>query len=95
MSDAILSATAIPDVAVSAAMVGAPRNASPAQAVREFESLFVETLLQHSGLAQALQGGEALEGGMAGELLLHELARSLADQLKLGFGKSLGVEGAQ
>jgi hypothetical protein len=32
---------------------------------------------------------------VTGELLIRELARNLGEQLKLGFGKSLGVEGAQ
>jgi hypothetical protein len=91
MSDSLFSVGGISDVAVS----GAPRSGGPKQAVRDFESLFLETLLQHSGIAQALQAGEGPEGGMTGELMIRELAHSLADQLKLGFGKSLGVEGAQ
>ncbi len=65
---------------------------APAAAVRDFEALFVETLLQHSGLAQALDGsGNGAEGGMAGELMVRELARGLAEQLQLGFGRYLGV----
>jgi hypothetical protein len=95
MSDSLFSVGGIADVAVSAATAGAPRHGGPAQAVRDFETLFVETWLQHSGIAQALQTGEGPEGGVTGELLIRELARDLADQLQLGFGKTLGVEGAQ
>lgn len=107
MSDSLFPVSGIADVALSGSLTGAPRNggplqaaqpsqaARPAQAVRDFESLFLETLLQHSGIAQALQTDAGPEGGMSGELMIRELARNLADQLKLGFGKSLGVEGAQ
>jgi len=96
MSDSLFSIGGISDVAASAATVGAPRQGGgPAQAVCDFETLFVETWLQHSGLAQALQAGEGPEGGVTGELLIRELAKDLAGQLKLGFGQSLGVEDAQ
>ena len=95
MSDSIFSVSGISDLAASAATAGAPRQGGPAQAVRDFETLFVETWLQHSGIAQALQTGDGPEGGVTGELLIRELARDLAGQLKLGFGKTLGVEGAQ
>jgi hypothetical protein len=94
MSDSLFSVNAVSDVAV-AGMTAAPRSGGPAQAVRDFESLFLETLLQHAGLAQSLQLDEGPEGGMTGELMIRELAHSLADQLKLGLGKSLGVEGTQ
>jgi hypothetical protein len=81
----------IPDVTAAAPVGG--RAPGPAQAVKDFESLFIETLLQSSGLAQTLdmQGGP--EGGVAGELLVRELARDLADQLQLDFGRSLGIKG--
>ena len=95
MSDSLFSISGISDVALSAATAGAPRHGGPAQAVRDFETLFLETWLQHSGIAQALQTDEGPEGGVTGELLIRELARNLGEQLKLGFGKSLGVEGAQ
>jgi hypothetical protein len=95
MSDSLFSVSGISDVAASAVTAGAPPHAGPAQAVRDFETLFIETWLQHSGIAQALQTGEGPEGGVTGELLIRELARGLADQLKLGFGRTLGVEGAQ
>jgi hypothetical protein len=95
MSDSLFPVSGIADVALSGSLTGAPRKAGPAQAVRDFESLFLETLLQHSGIAQALETDAGPEGGMSGELMIRELARNLADQLKLGFGKSLGVEGAQ
>jgi len=82
----------IPDLAASAAASGAMRSAGPAQAVKDFESLFIETLLQSSGLARSLDmQGDAPEGGMAGELLVRELSRGLAEQLQLDFGRSLGI----
>jgi len=72
---------------------GPARTSGPAQAVKDFESLFIETLLQSSGLSQTLDTQGGPEGGMAGELLVRELAQGLADQLKLNFGRSLGMEG--
>lgn len=80
-----------PDVTASIAASGSARSAGPAQAVKDFESLFIETLLQSSGLAQTLDTQGGPEGGMAGELLVRELARGLADQLQLNFGRSLGI----
>lgn len=87
------AAVGVPDIAVPLDAAGPAHTSGPAQAVKDFESLFIETLLQSSGLAQSfeMQGGP--EGGMAGELLVRELAQGLADQLKLNFGRSLGVEG--
>ena len=82
---------AIPDVTAAAAAPGSARSAGPAQAVKDFESLFIETLLQSSGLAQTLDTQGGPEGGMAGELLMRELARGLADQLQINFGRSLGI----
>jgi hypothetical protein len=80
-----------PDVTASVAASGSARSAGPAQAVKDFESLFIETLLQSSGLAQTLDTQGGPEGGMAGQLLVRELARGLADQLQLNFGRSLGI----
>jgi hypothetical protein len=70
---------------------GTPNTAASSQAVKDFESLFVETLLQNAGLARTLETQGGPEGGMAGELLVRELARGLADQLHLDFGRSLGI----
>lgn len=84
----------IPDVTAAAAATGSARSAGPAQAVKDFESLFIETLLQSSGLAQSLDTQGGPEGGMAGQLLVRELARGLADQLQLNFGRSLGIPAA-
>jgi len=81
----------IPDVTAAASVGG--RAPGPAQAVKDFESLFIETLLQSSGLAQTLDTQGGPEGGVAGELLVRELARDLADQLQLDFGRSLGIKG--
>ena len=81
-----------PDVTASVAASASARTAVPAQAVKDFESLFIETLLQSSGLAQTLDTQGGPEGGMAGELLVRELARGLADQLQLNFGRSLGID---
>jgi hypothetical protein len=83
----------VPDMAAPLEAAGPARPAGPAQAVKDFESLFIETLLQTSGLVQALDTQGGPEGGMAGELLVRELARGLAGQLKLNFGRSLGMEG--
>lgn len=85
----------IPDVtaAVSVSAAGPGRAADPRQAVKDFETLFIETLLQSSGLTQTLDTQGGPEGGMAGELLVRELAQGLADQLQLNFGRSLGIKG--
>ncbi len=92
---ALQPALEIPDVtAASAASASATRASEPDQAVKDFESLFVETLLQSSGLAKSLDTGTGSEGGMAGELLVRELARGLADQLQLNFGRSFGIAGS-
>jgi hypothetical protein len=72
---------------------GTPNTVAPSQAVKDFESLFVETLLQNAGLARTLDAEGGSEGGMAGELLVRELARGLAGQLQLDFGRSLGIGG--
>jgi hypothetical protein len=88
---ALQPALGIPDVTAAAAASGSARSAGSAQAVKDFESLFIETLLQSSGLAQTLDTQGGAEGGMAGELLVRELARGLADQLQLNFGRSLGI----
>lgn len=82
---------AIPDVTASLAASGGARSAGPAQALKDFESLFIETLLRSSGLARSLDTQEGPEGGMAGELLVRELASGLAEQLQLNFGRSLGI----
>jgi hypothetical protein len=81
-----------PDVTASVAASASARTAVPAQAVKDFESLFIETLLQSSGLAQTLDTQGGPEGGMAGELLVRELARGLAASLQLNFGRSLGID---
>jgi len=81
----------VPDVTATAVSPGSARSAGPSQAVKDFESLFIETLLQSSGLAQTLDTQGGPEGGMAGELLVRELARGMADQLQLNFGRSLGI----
>lgn len=78
-----------PAVAIAPAMPGHPQ--SRAQAVRSFESLFLETLLTQAGLGQALDPGGELGGGAAGELMVRELARDLARQLPLGFDQLLGL----
>jgi len=81
----------VPDVTATAAAPGPARGAGPSQAVKDFESLFIETLLRSSGLEQTLDTQGGPEGGMAGELLVRELARGMADQLQLNFGRSLGI----
>jgi Rod binding domain-containing protein len=87
---AAASALGVPDMM---APLEATRAAGPAQALKDFESLFIETLLQSSGLAQTFDTQGGAEGGMAGELLVRQLAQGLAEQLKLNFGRSLGLEG--
>jgi hypothetical protein len=83
----------VPDVTAASVAAAGPEHATgPAQAVKDFESLFIETLLQSSGLAQTLDTQGGPEGGMAGELLVRELAQGLADQLQLNFGRSLGIK---
>jgi hypothetical protein len=82
----------IVNVSPLAAMpAAATPGARPSHLVQEFETLFVETLLQHAGLAKALDTQEGSESGLFGELMLRELARGLAGQLHLGLGAALGV----
>lgn len=88
---AVMAPEGIGDLAESVAAAGAARNAEPTQALKDFESLFVETLLRSGGLAQTFESQAGPEGGMAGELMVREIARSLADQLRLDFGRSLGI----
>ena len=87
-------ALAVPDMTASVeASAGRAGGPGPAQALKDFESLFIETLLRSSGLAQTLDTQGGPEGGVAGELLVRELARGLAEQLQLNFGRSLGIAG--
>lgn len=88
---AVMAPEGIGDLAQSVAAAGSARTADPAQAVKDFESLFVETMLQSGGLAQTFDSQAGPEGGMAGELMVREIARGLADQLRLDFGRSLGI----
>jgi len=82
----------IVDISPLAALPGTRgANASPAHRVQEFESLFVETLLQHGGLARALDTQGDSGGGVFGELMLRELSRALAGSLHLGLGAALGA----
>jgi Rod binding domain-containing protein len=69
-------------------------KASAAQQLQEFESLFVETLLKHGGLAEALAPQEGADSSLLGDMMLRELSRSLTGQLHLGLGAALGVAGA-
>jgi hypothetical protein len=82
----------ISEALVGPGAAGLPNRATtPAQAVRDFESLFVETLLSQAGLAQAIDPSDGPQGGVAGEFLVRELAHGLAGQLQLGFGGYLGL----
>ena len=79
--------------AIPAAGMPARPN-SPAQAVRDFEALFLETLLRQAGLARAIDGSGDAAGGVAGELFVREIARGLAGQLNLGVARYVsGQEG--
>lgn len=77
-----------PAVALAPALPARPQ--SRPEAVRSFESLFIETLLNQAGLGQALDPGGNIGGGTAGELLVRELAQKLAGQLPLGFARAMG-----
>jgi hypothetical protein len=91
MVEAISAATVFPAWAVPAGVGVDKRSPNPQQAVHGFESLFIETMLEHAGIARALGGGEGEQAGAAGELLIRELAQTLAQNLSLGWGASLGV----
>ncbi len=82
----------ITDVMNASALAVMPSSAPhAAQPARDFEALFIETLLQHAGLAKSLETEGGSDGGMFGELMVHELAHQLAGQLHLGFGAALGM----
>jgi hypothetical protein len=66
-----------------AGAAGRPTGGSHADAVLDFETLFVETLLRQAGLARVLDGSDE-GGGVAGELFVREIARGLAHSVNLG-----------
>jgi hypothetical protein len=72
-----------------------PMSPDPAargeRALKDFESLFIETLLQSSGMLKSLDTEGGPEGGLASELMVRELATKLAGQLRLDFGRQLGI----
>lgn len=76
------------------ALSGQPQRAGgTAGAMRDFEALFLETLLRNAGLAEALDAGDASGSSVAGDLFVREIARSLASQVDLGlsqYAKSAG-----
>lgn len=82
------------DPAVALAPTMPAGRQSRAQAVRSFESLFIETLLTQAGLGKALDPGGSFGGGAAGELMVRELAKEFARQLPLGFDEALGLQEA-
>lgn len=70
------------------ALSGQPQRAGgTAGALRDFEALFLETLMRHAGLAEALDADDTSGGSVAGELFVREIARSLASQVDLGLSK--------
>jgi hypothetical protein len=75
---------------MSAAGAGKP-DTRAARAVKDFEALFVETLLQSTGLLKSLGAEGGADGGVANELIVREIARNLAGQLQLDFGRNLGI----
>jgi hypothetical protein len=95
MVEAISAATVFPAWAVPAGGSFDTRSPNPQQAVHGFESLFIETMLEHAGIARALGGEDGGQAGAAGELLIRELSQTLAQQLSLGWGASLGVASKQ
>lgn len=87
MTDIVSVSSLLPTWAAPATPEPDARTATPQQALHGFESLFVQMMLEHAGLAEALSGGE--EGQSAvGELLVRELSQSLAQQLTLPWGVS-------
>jgi len=94
MVEPISAASVFPAWAVATGPGSADtRVADPHKAVRDFESLFIETMLEHAGIARAV-GGEDEQTGAAGELLIQELSQTLADQLQPGLGAALAPERA-
>lgn len=70
------------------ALSGQPQRAGgTAGAVRDFEALFLETLMRHAGLAEALGADDESGSSVAGELFVREIARSLASQVDLGLSR--------
>lgn len=77
------------ELSASAASPGGSSATRSARAVKDFETLFVETLLQHAGFAQALDSEGGTPGSVVGELFVREIARNLSGQLHLGFAQQL------
>jgi hypothetical protein len=76
------------------ALSGQPQRAGgTAGAMRDFEALFLETLMRHAGLAEALDADEGSGGSVAGELFVREIARSLASQVDLGLSRYVTAAG--
>jgi hypothetical protein len=94
MVDAVSVSTLLPTWAALPGVGIDTRVTDPKQAAHGFESLFVQTLLDHAGMAKALGGSEDGQGAL-GELLIRELSQTLAQQLTLQWGASLGVVSSQ
>ena len=84
--------TATDTSVTTAAPPAADSGARAQKAVRDFESLFIETLLQSTGMLKSLDADAGPEGGVASELMVRELATQLAGQLRLDFGHALHVK---
>jgi hypothetical protein len=80
---------------VTAALPAEAQSARTRKALGDFESLFIETLLQSTGMLKSLDADAGPEGGVASELMVREIAAQLAGQLRLDFGRSLHVKDTQ
>jgi hypothetical protein len=54
--------------------------------------MFIETLLQSTGMLKGLDADAGPQAGLASELMIREIATQLAGQLGLDFGRTLHVK---
>lgn len=63
-------------------------SATPHEVAAEFDAMVWGLVLRESGMLRAFGSDEGGEAGLLGELFLHNLARELAAQINIGFGRA-------
>lgn len=58
------------------------------EAAVEFDTMVWSIVLRESGMLRAFGADEGGEAGLLGDLFLHNLARELAAQMDIGFGRA-------
>ncbi|HEX9812994.1 MAG TPA: hypothetical protein VGA88_13035 [Burkholderiales bacterium] len=69
-----------------------PDSAHAKHTAVEFDAMVWEMLLRHSGLLNSLSVDN--QTPLAGEMFLQDIARQLAQQMDLGFGRLLASQAA-